>query len=469
VRRAVLSCDRRIPLANTATLVTQKEQQRSAVSQGGAAEPPPGRDTAAHAASRKRGSIAKTLGLGVITGAADNDPSAIGTYASAGAKFGFGFLWATPIILPMMFTVVYLSAKLGQVSGRGLFHVIRDFYPRWILHATLIGVCIGNTIEAAADLGGIAWVLNLFVPIPVPWLVTITAVVVVALQILGSYELIRSIFRWLALALLAYVAAAILAKPDLVAVARATFVPGIELNQDFLALLVAIIGTSLSAYLYTWQSNQEVEEEIAAGRTKLSERIGATQKELRDTRTDVLMGMVFANVVMYSIMLATGSTLHPAGTHDIETAAQAAEALRPIAGEGASVLFALGVIGVGFIAIPIMTAGAAYDVGQALGWKNCSLHAKPREAKKFYVAVAGFSAVAVGLNFFGLNPMKALVWAGIVQGFSTPPLLLLIMLMTNNRKVMGDKRNTWYMNVLGWATTVAVFLATAGLVATWFM
>jgi Mn2+/Fe2+ NRAMP family transporter len=294
-------------------------------------------------------------------------------------------------------------------------------------------------------------------------------VVVVALQILGSYELIRSTFRWLALALLAYVAAAILAKPDLAEIARATFVPRMELDQDFLSLLVAIIGTSLSAYLYTWQSNQEVEEEIAAGRTKLSERVGATHEELRGTRTDVLMGMVFANLVMYSIMLATGSTLHPAGTHDIETAAQAAEALRPIAGQGASVLFALGVIGVGFIAIPIMTAGAAYDVGQALGWRNCSLHAKPREAKKFYVAVAGFTAVAVALNFFGLNPMKALVWAGIVQGFSTPPLLLLIMLMTNNRKVMGDKRNTWYMNVLGWATTAAVFLATAGLVATWFI
>jgi NRAMP (natural resistance-associated macrophage protein)-like metal ion transporter len=465
----VLSCDRRIPLASNTTLVAEIQQQRSAVSHGPRGEPSADPDTSAGARARKRGSVAKTLGLGVITGAADNDPSAIGTYASAGAKFGFGFLWVTPVILPMMFTVVYLSAKLGQVSGRGLFHVIRDFYPRWILNATLVGVCIGNTIEAAADLGGIAWVLNLFVPIPVPWLVAITAAVVVTLQILGSYELIRGTFRWLALALLAYVAAAVLAKPDLADLVRSTFVPRIEFSQEFLSLLVAIIGTSLSAYLYTWQSNQEVEEEIEAGRTKLSERVGATQEELRDTRTDVLIGMLFANVVMYSIMLATGSTLHPAGTHDIETAAQAAQALRPVAGEGASVLFALGVIGVGFIAIPIMTAGAAYDLGQALGWKNCSLHAKPREAKKFYVAVAGFTAVAVVLNFFGLNPMKALVWAGIVQGFSTPPLLFLIMLMTNNRRIMGDKTNTWYMNVLGWTTTVAVFLAALGLVATWFI
>jgi Mn2+/Fe2+ NRAMP family transporter len=450
--------------------VSYPEQQYEEGARAGGADLPVDSGTdARHRPRANRSGLVKTLGLGVITGAADNDPSAIGTYASAGAKFGFGFLWATPIILPMMFTVVYLSAKLGQVSGRGLFHVIRDFYPRWILNATLIGVCIGNTIEAAADLGGIAWVLNLFIPVPVPWLVAASALAVVALQVFGSYELIRNIFRWLALALLAYVGAAILAKPDLVEVARATLVPRIQFNQEFLSLLVAIIGTSLSAYLYTWQSNQEVEEEISAGRTKLSQRIGATQRELRKTQRDVLIGMVFANVVMYSIMLATGSTLHPAGTHDIETAAQAAEALRPIAGAGASVLFALGVIGVGFVAIPIMTAGAAYDLGQALGWKNCSLHAKPREAKKFYVAVAGFTAIAVVLNFFGLNPMKALVWAGVVQGFSTPPLLLLIMLMTNNRKIMGDKVNTPIMNALGWTTTAAIFCASLGLVATWFM
>jgi NRAMP (natural resistance-associated macrophage protein)-like metal ion transporter len=433
------------------------------------AVPPPVDMGDASAARLARGVGAKALGLGIITGAADNDPSAIGTYASAGAKFGLGLLWVTPVILPMMFTVVYLSAKLGQVSGRGLFHVIRDFYPRWILNATLIGVCIGNTIEAAADLGGIAWVLNLFIPVPVPWLVAITAVAVVALQILASYTFIRNTFRWLALALFAYLAAAILAKPDVLEVVKATFVPRIQFNQEFLALLVAIIGTSLSAYLYTWQSNQEVEEEIAVGRTNLSQRIGATQPELKRTQRDVLTGMLFANVIMYSIMLATGSTLHPAGTHDIETAAQAAEALRPVAGESASILFALGVVGVGFIAIPIMTAGAAYDLGQALGWKNCSLHAKPRQAKKFYVAVAGFTGIAVVLNFFGLNPMKALVWAGIVQGFSTPPLLLLIMLITNNRNIMGDKVNTLPMNVLGWTTTAAIFLATAGLVATWFM
>lgn len=418
---------------------------------------------------RTRESFAQTIGLGVITGAADDDPSAIGTYASAGAKFGFGLLWMTPIILPMMFAVVYLSAKLGQVSGRGLFHVIRDFYPRWILYATLIGVCIGNTIEAAADLGGMAIAINLFIPVPVPLLVVAVALSVLALQTFASYTVIRNVFRWLALALFAYVGSAALAKPDLLMLLKATFVPRIEFSQEYLAMIVAMIGTSLSAYLYTWQSNQEVEEEIAKGRTRLSQRVGASEAELRKARKDVMVGMVFSNMVMYSIMVATGATLHQAGRTEIETAAQAAQALQPLAGEAAGILFALGIIGVGFIAIPIMTAGAAYDLGQALGWKHCSLNAKPRDSKPFYMAVAGFTAAAVALNFLGFNPFKALVWSGVVQGLSTPPLLLLIMLMTNNVRVMGDKVNTRAMNVLGWATTAAIFLASAALVATWFM
>jgi NRAMP (natural resistance-associated macrophage protein)-like metal ion transporter len=417
----------------------------------------------------KTSSFAKTLGTGVITGAADDDPSAVGTYASAGASLGFGLLWLTPILLPMMFIVVYLSAKVGQVSGRGLFHAIRDYYPRWILYATLLGVCIGNTIEAAADLGGMAAALNLLVPLPIPWLVAAIASVVLALQAFGSYELIRKVFRWLALSLFAYIGAAVLAKPDPYAIIRATLVPQLELTQEFLQLVVAIIGTSLSAYLYTWQSNQEVEEKIAEGHTSIAERKStATRTALYRTRRDVLMGMVFANVVMYSIMVATGSTLHRAGGTGIETAAQAAEALRPLAGDAAALLFTIGIVGVGFLAIPIMTAGAAYDLGQTLGWK-CSLHSRPREAKAFYVAIAGFTAIAVGLNFLGFNPMKALVWSGVVQGFSTPPLLLLIMLMTTSRRIMGDKVNSRVINLLGWTTTAAVFIASGGLIVSWIM
>lgn len=412
--------------------------------------------------------VLRTLGLGLITGAADDDPSAIGTYASAGAAIGPAFLWTAPATFPMMCAVVYLSAKLGQVSGKGLFEVIKDHYSRWILYPALIGVLIGNTIEAGADIGGMSAALGILIPVPMPIIIVTVTLSILAFQVWGSYELIRNVFRWLALTLLAYGGAAILAKPDIWQVVRGTLVPTLRFDPQFLSLLVAVIGTTLSAYLYTWQSNQEVEEEIAMGRRRLSQRKGATRRELKETRVDVISGMFFSNLVMYFIILSTASTLHPAGTRDINTAAEAAEALKPLAGDAAGVLFALGVIGVGFLAVPIMTTGAAYDLAQVMGWKH-SLHAKPKEAKQFYIAIAVFTAIAMSMNFLGFNPMKALVFSGVVQGFSTPPLLLLIMLMTNNRKIMGKQINGRGINILGWVTTGAIFSATVGLVITWFM
>ena len=416
----------------------------------------------------KRPTLLRALGLGLITGAADDDPSAIGTYASAGAKFGPAFLWTAPVTFPMMFAVVYLSSKLGQVSGRGLFAVIRDHYPRWILRATLIGVLIGNTIEAAADMGGMAAAIELLIPVPRAFVVVATAAAMLGLQVWGSYRLIRNVFRWLALTLVAYAGAAVLAKPDLKEVVLGTLVPRVRFDREFLSLLVAVIGTTLSAYLYTWQSNEEVEEKIAMGRTRLSQRIGASEAELAATRLDIWFGMFFSNVIMYFIILATGSTLYKAGVHEIDTAAEAARALRPLAGSGAGVLFALGVIGVGFLAVPIVTTGAAYDLCQALGWKY-GLALKPREARRFYAAIALFTVAAMAMNFLGVNPMKALVWSGVVQGFSTPPLMLLIMLLTNNRAIMGDKVNSRALNLLGWATVVVIFAATVGLVITWLL
>ncbi|MBZ9846927.1 Nramp family divalent metal transporter [Mesorhizobium sp. CA14] len=415
-----------------------------------------------------RKGIGRAAGLALIAGAADDDCSAIGTYASAGARFGPDLLWTAPVTLPMMYTVVYLSSKLGQVSGRGLFQVIADFYPRWLLWSVLAGVLIGNTIEAAADLGAMAAAINLFLPLPIPLIVAVVATFMFALQVFGSYDLLRNLFRVLALALLAYVVSAFLAKPELMPVLSGTFLPKVHFNREYLSILVAIIGTTLSAYLYTWQSNQEVEEEIAAGRTTLEKRKGATAEELRRSRRDILVGMTFSNLIMYFIILSTGSTLHKAGQTQIETAAQAAEALRPLAGDAAGILFAAGVIGVGFLAVPIMTTGAAFDLAQAMGWKH-GMNAKPQDAPGFYLATGATTLVAVGLNFLGFNPMRALVWAGIVQGFSTPPLLLLILLMTNNRRIMGDRVNSRSTNILGAVTTIAIFAASAGLVASWFL
>jgi NRAMP (natural resistance-associated macrophage protein)-like metal ion transporter len=412
--------------------------------------------------------VARALGLGLITGAADDDPSAIGTYAAAGARFGFSLLWTAPITFPLMFAVVYLSAKLAQVGGAGLFDLIRKHYPAWILYPALISVMLGNTIEAAADLGGITAAVRLLLPLPHWLIVVVISIAIFGLQVFGSYGLIRNIFRWLALALFAYAGAAFMARPDPWQTLRGTLIPTIHFNAEFLSILVAITGTTLSAYLYSWQSNEEVEEEIAMGRTTLDDRQGATKKELRQSRMDILLGMLFSNVIMYFIMLSTAATLNKAGHTEIATAADAAKALAPLAGNTAGALFTIGIIGVGFLAVPVMTTGAAYDLCQSFGWKH-SLHAHFSDTPAFYACIAVVTAVAAALNFLGFNPMKALVWAGIVQGFSTPSLLLLIIFMTNNVKIMGPRVNTRAMNLLGWATFLIVSAGTVSLLVTWLI
>jgi Mn2+/Fe2+ NRAMP family transporter len=410
--------------------------------------------------------IFRAVSSGVVTGAADDDPSAIGTYASAGAKYGLAFLWIAPVVLPMMYVVVYLSAKLGRVYGKGLFAAIRDRYPRWILYPIVVGAFTGNVIEAAANLGGIGAALRLILPIPAPLIVVGSAVIIIGFQFFGSYALLRRTFRWLALALFAYVAAALLAKPHVSEILRGTFVPHIVWNTEFLSMIVACIGTSLSAYIYTWESNQEVEEQIAEGRRHAWQRRGASADELGRTRRDVIIGMLFSNLILYFIIMSTGATLHPAGNTDIDSAAQAAAALEPLAGSAAKLLFALGVVGVGFLAVPVMTTGAAYDLVQAVG-KSGHLDAKPREAPFFYLTIAVVTVVAVALNFLGFNPMKALVWSGVVQGFSVPPLLFIILLMTNDRRMMGDHVNGRLTNFLGWTTNAVTLVATLCLVVTW--
>jgi Mn2+/Fe2+ NRAMP family transporter len=411
----------------------------------------------------KKASILRSFGLGIITGAADDDCSAVGTYSQAGAGFGYALLWTAPWLLITMVTVVYLSSKLGQVTGQGLFSAIRSHYSRGLLYAVLVGVLIGNTIEAGADIGGIAAALHLLVPVPQTVLVLGVAAVSLVLQIWGSYRLIANIFRGLSLFLLAYVISMFLARPDLHQIVGAVLHPDLRLNRESLSILVAMIGTALSAYLFTWQSNEEVEEKIAAGQVQLKDRRGTTERQLRRTLMDVVFGMFFSALVMYSIIFATAATLFAAGKHNIETAADAASALVPLAGHAAGLLFTLGIVGVGFLAIPVMTTGAAYDVCQSLNRRN-GLNLKLGEGKMFYGTIASVMLAGAGMNFLGINPMKALVFAGIVQGFSTPPIMLLIMLMTNTQRIMGEKTNTLWLNILGWSTTVVLFAASAGLI-----
>jgi NRAMP (natural resistance-associated macrophage protein)-like metal ion transporter len=430
----------------------ERPEQRDAPASDGSNAPP-------------RPSLLRSFGLGIITGAADDDCSAVGTYSQAGAAFGYALLWTAPFLLPMMVTVVYLSSKLGQVTGQGLFSAIRSNYSRKFLYCVLAAVVIGNTIEAGADIGGIAAALHLVMPVPERLLVAIVAGLSLVLQIWGSYRTISNFFRALSLLLLAYVVSTVLARPDPHQITQALFHPAIRFDRAMLSILVAMIGASLSAYLFTWQSNEEVEEKIAAGQVRLRDRRGTSKRRLRRTLLDVFFGMFFSALVMYSIITATAATLFAQGRRNIETAADAAQALAPVAGHAASLLFTLGIVGVGFLAIPVMTTGAAYDVCQTFDCAN-GLNLRFREAKVFYLTIAGVMATAAAMNFLHINPMKALVFAGIVQGFSTPPLMLLIMLMTNRRRIVGDKTNSLLANIFGWGTTAVIFAASIALLWT---
>jgi NRAMP (natural resistance-associated macrophage protein)-like metal ion transporter len=408
----------------------------------------------------------RILGPGLITGASDDDPSGISTYAMAGASLGYATLWTAPVTFPLMAAIQFISAKIGLVSGRGIAEVIRLHYSRFALYLVVLSLLIANTINAAADIGGIAAGINLLLPIPIVSLVLPIGLSILALQVWGSYRLIARTFKWLTLALFGYIGSALMARPNWEEALKGTFIPTLSLDSHFLAMLVAILGTTISPYLFFWQANQEVEEEIARGRIRLWQRQGSTDAELKYAACDVNLGMFLSNIVMYFIILASASTLHRAGQEEIETAADAAKALRPLAGEAAYLLLALGLVGAGILAVPILTGSAAYAVAEMFGWKT-GLDRKPGKAKEFYLVIGASTVAALVVNFLGINPVKALFWTAVINGFLAPPLLVIIMLLANNQAVMGNRVNGLLLNVLGWTTAALMFLAAGTLVLTW--
>jgi NRAMP (natural resistance-associated macrophage protein)-like metal ion transporter len=409
---------------------------------------------------RRLRSLLWLLGPSLIAGAANDDPCAIGTYAKAGAEFGFTFLWTAPFTFPMIATTVYLCSKLSMVTGKGIAGVVRDYYPRWLLYSMVTGVLIANIVEAGADIGAIAASLRLFFPVPVTGITIGITLLILALQTWGSYQLLQKIFAGLALALFAYVGAAILAKPNLGELLWATITPKLHFTRDYLAMLVALIGTRLSPYLYFWQSSQKVDE------TLIGCSVAASRKELRSTACDVNAGMFFSNLIMYFVILCTAATLFRVGGTSMETAAQAAQALRPLAGNAASLLFALGIIGVGILAVPVLTTGPAHALAETFGWKH-GLRNTPRLAPEFYAVIAVSTGVAIAIGLSGINPITALFWASVVMGLLAPPLMFIIMLAVSNRSIMGDHTNGTWVKFFGWITTATVTAAAAGLVWSW--
>lgn len=408
----------------------------------------------------------KVLGPGLITGAADDDPSGIATYSIAGASLGFATLWTALVTLPLMTVVQFLCAKIGMVSGMGLAGVLRNYYSRWLLYPAVFSLVVANTINAGTDIGAIAAALNLIIPVPISLMIVPIALLIVALQFWGSYRLISRVFKWLTLTLFAYIGAAFLAKPNWREVITATFVPNLSFDKTYLMTLVAIFGTTISPYLFFWQASEEVEEEISMGRQTLEERQGATFAELKNATLDTDVGMFICNLVFYFVIVAAAATLHKSGGTNIQSATDAARALEPLAGSAAKYLFAVGLIGVGFLAVPVLTGSAAYAVAETFGWE-CRLDDKPREAKHFYTVIAASTLIGMLINFAGINPMSALFWTAVINGLISPPLLVIIMLVSNNRKVMGDKVNGIGANIVGWLAAVVMFAAAIGMLVTW--
>jgi NRAMP (natural resistance-associated macrophage protein)-like metal ion transporter len=405
------------------------------------------------------------LGPGLITGAADDDPSGISTYSVAGAAYGYATLWTALVTFPLMAAIQLMCARLGMVTGRGLASVIRTRYPRWVLWFACSLVLVANIFNIGADLGGMADAMQMMTGVRAYFWTPFFAALIIALLMRTSYAMMARVFKWLTLVLFAYIITAFLAHPDWRSVIRATFIPHVVLTKDYLAVLVGILGTTISPYLFFWQAAQEVDEDRERGKTTVARRRGATNSELRVARKDVITGMLLSNLVMYFLILTTGATLHVHGVTQIETAKQAAEALLPLAGKGAYLIFTIGIVGTGMLAVPVLAGSSAYAIGEAAKWRSASLCATPKKARKFYAVIAIAIIVGLVLDFAGFNAVKMLFWSAILNGLLAPPLVIMVVLLTGDPKVMGKRVNSPAMKTFGWLCAILMTSAAFALVA----
>lgn len=406
------------------------------------------------------------LGPGLTTGASDDDPSGIATYSQAGAMHGFGFLWLSLWTFPLMSTVQEMCARIGMVTGRGLAGNIRIHYSRKLLRLATLLLFMANAFNIGANLGAMAKAVQLLNSSLPFWLIVVGfALLSLLLQVLTPYERYAKYLKWLALVLLSYIASAILAKIDWGTALHHTIFPDFSFDKTSLLLICAILGTTISPYLFFWQTSQEVEEGIARGNTTLKLRRSATTPaQIKSMRIDVWTGMLLSNVVMFSIIAACGGILFPQGITEIQSAAQAAEALRPIAGDATYYLFALGIIGTGMLAIPVLAGSSSYALSESMKWRG-SLHSPLKQAYAFYGVIIVSMLVGLGLNFVGLDPIKALIYSAVANGIVAPFVLYFIVKLASDKKVMGHWVNRRSTTIIGWLTTIG--MALAGLAAIW--
>lgn len=414
--------------------------------------PPPDIADETTTADKPTGLMAR-LGPGVISGAANDDPSCIVTYSMAGAAFGYLTLWTSLFLLPVIGGAQLMSSRLGMVSGRGLAGDVRVHFPRWILLPLCLALVVANVITIGADLGGMADVTQMVTGVPAMLWTAVYAAGITGALFLFPYKKIEHVLRWLCLALFAYVIAAVLSKPDWAAVLKGTLVPQVEWSGQYLAVLVGIIGATVSPYFVFWQAAAEVEAEYCLGRRTVASRAGATRTELQDRKADVYAGSVVSKLITYCITLTAAATLFAHGRKEISSAKDAAAALEPVAGEAATWLFAIGVIGTGLLAIPVLAGSSAYAVAEALRWR-ASLEEKPRLAPGFYGVVAASVIVGLALIYFGFNAVQMLFWASVLNGLLAPVCIVLVLILTSRRDVMGGRVNPPWLRRLGWLSVL---------------
>jgi len=395
----------------------------------------------------------EALGPGLTTGAADDDPSGIATYSQTGAQFGFQLLWLAALTFPLMAIVQEMCARIGMVTGRGLAGTIRVHFPRRVLLLCTLLLFAANSFNLGADLGAMAKATQLLRPsLSFGWTVVGFSVLCLGLQIFTPYVRYARYLKWLALILGTYVASTILAHLNWADVMHHAIVPTISFNRQQIILICAIFGTTISPYLFFWQTSQEVEEEIAAGKTTVAQRRGTDKVEIKKMRVDVWSGMFLSNIVMFFIIAACGGILFPHGITNINTASEAAEALRPFAGNATYGLFALGIVGTGLLAIPVLAGSASYAVAESFRWRS-GLNRQLKQAYAFYGVLIIAMLIGLSLNFVGLNPIKALIYSAVANGIVAPLVLALIVLISSNRRLMGPWVNRRWVTIVGWLVT----------------
>jgi NRAMP (natural resistance-associated macrophage protein)-like metal ion transporter len=410
-----------------------------------------------------RKSFFSSLGPGIITGAADDDPSGIGTYSQIGARFGYGMLWTMLLSYPLMSGFQEICARIGRVTGHGIARNIRLRYPK-LLYGVVALMVFANIFNLGADLQAMDAAARLLIAGPPVLFGVILGGLSVVTQLFIPYSRYVKYLKWLTLSLFAYVIAAFSLNVSWKEVASHTLVPHVSLSQPYLLALVAVLGTTISPYLFFWQASEEVEEVRAhRGEKALRRAPGHALVQLKRIRTDTYVGMAFSNLIAWFIILTTAATLHASGQTDVGTAADAARALEPLAGKGASFFFSVGIIGTGLLAIPVLAGSAAYGLGEALKW-DVSLERKPGDAKKFYAAIGVCTLLGVLLNLASLTPMKALFWAAVLNGIAAVPLMIVIMIVASSRKTMGQFVLSPYLKVVGWLAAALMILVCAGLV-----